>query len=312
MSWLNFHHLLLFTTLIREGSLVAAGKSLRLSHSTLSAQVHALEESLGKKLVVRQGRRLVATEVGRVVFRYGEQIFDLGRELVSAVEGQAAEGSRLRLGIVDVVPKLVVKRLLEPLLVEVAGRPRVHLVCLEDTHARLLAQLGLHEIDLILSDAPSESGSAVRAYNHPLGSCEVSFFGAGELGKLREGFPRSLHGAPLLLPIEGTALRRSLNVWMASNGIRPRVVGEVEDSALLEVLGRHGAGVFPAPAAIERDVERQYGVTTLGRVSQVRTQFYGISLERRLKDPSVAAIFGAARDELFQPPRRRRARAAAR
>lgn len=303
MEWLNFHHLLLFTTLVREGSLVAAGRTLRLSHSTISAQIRALEEALGAKLVERQGRRLVPTETGRVVVRYGEEIFGLGREMLDSVRGGTEKTSRLRVGIVDVVPKLIVRRLLEPLL---AKTPPIHVVCSEDAHDRVLAQLALHEIDVVIADAPAEAGSAVRAYNHLLGTCEASFFGAPKYESLKRGFPASLDGAPMLLPLEGSPLRRALNVWFAANDIRPRVIAEFEDSALLKVIAQDGAGVFASPAAVEREIEKHYGVKVLGRVPEVREHFYAISSERRIKDPAIQAIFSAARAELFAAPRRRR------
>lgn len=303
MEWLNFHHLLLFTTLVREGSLVAAGKSLKLSHSTLSAQVHAFEEALGAKLVQREGRRLVPTETGRVVVRYGEEIFGLGRELLDSVRGGTGKTSRLRVGIVDVVPKLMVRRLLEPLLVM---DPPIHVLCSEESQERLLGQLALHEIDVVIADAPAESGGAVRAYNHLLGTCQATFFGAAKYQRLRDQFPRSLDGAPMLLPLEGSPLRRALNVWFNAHDIRPRIVGEFEDSALLKALAQDGHGVFAAPAAIEREVAKQYGVKTLGRVPEVNEHFYAISSERRIKDPAIQAIFSAARAELFAAPRRRR------
>ncbi len=301
MERLNFHHLLLFTTLVREGSLVAAGRSLRLSHATLSAQIHAFEESLGARLVERKGRRLVPTEAGLLVCRYGEDIFGLGRELLASVRGQGAAGARLRVGIVDVIPKLIVRRMLDPVLVSAAP---VRLVCYEDTHDRVLAQLALHEIDVVISDAPAETGGAIRAYNHLLGTCEVAFFGAPRFVELRQGFPRSLDGAPMLLPLEGSPLRRALNVWLAASEIRPRIVGEFEDSALLKVIAQDGLGVFAAPAAVLREIERQHGVKALGRVPEVREHFYAISTERRIKDPAVQSIFSAAREGLFAPRRR--------
>lgn len=303
MEWLNFHHLLLFTTLVREGSLVAAGKALGLSHSTLSSQVHAFEEALGTKLLEREGRRLVPTDTGRVVVRYGEEIFGLGRELLDSVRGGTGKTSRLHVGIVDVVPKLMVRRLLQPLL---AMEPPIHVVCSEESQERLLAQLAIHEIDVVIADAPAESGGTVRAYNHLLGTCETSIFGAAKFDRLRDGFPKSLDGAPMLLPLEGSPLRRALNVWFYANGIRPRIIGEFEDSALLKAIAQEGHGVFASPAAVEREIAKQYEVKPIGRVPEVREHFYAISSERRIKDPSIQAIFSAARAELFTPPKRRR------
>jgi len=298
MEWLNYHHLRYFWTVAREGSLVAAGKVLRLSHPTLSAQIHALEDQLGEKLFVRVGRRLALTEMGRVVYRYAEEIFSLGREMVDTVKGRASgQPLRLNVGIADVVPKLVVRRLLQPALSQ--SEP-VRLVCHEDSYEKLLADLALHTLDIVISDAPVPPGSSVRAFNHLLGETGVSFFGTKSLASsYRRGFPKSLNGAPLLLPLESMTLRRSLNQWFERHDIKPKVVAEFEDSALLKVFGADGVGVFSAPTVIEADVSRQFGVQVLGRAPEVRERFYAISVERKLKNPAVVAISEGARYETF-------------
>jgi LysR family transcriptional activator of nhaA len=303
MDTLNYHHLRYFWVVAREGGLVAAGKVLRLSHPTLSAQIHALEDQLGEKLFTRVGRRLVLTELGRTVFRYAEEIFSLGRELVDTVQGRlGGQPLRLDVGVADVVPKLVVRRLLEPAL----RLPEpVRLVCHEASLEQLLADLSQHALDVVIADAPVPTGSAVRAYNHLLGETGVSFFGTAALVKARQrGFPGSLDGAPMLLPIENLTLRRALNQWFDRHSLRPRVVAEFEDSALLKVFGGDGLGLFAAPTAVEREVKAQYGVELLGRTDEVRERFYAISVERRLKHPAVVAVSDAARHRLFATPAR--------
>jgi len=298
MEWLNYHHLLYFWVVAREGGLVPAGRVLRLSHPTLSAQIHALEDALGEKLFARSGRRLVLTEMGQVVFRYADEIFTLGRELVDTVRGRSlGPSARLHVGVADVVPKLVACRLLQPAL---ALPEAVRLVCHEDSHDRLLADLALHSLHLVLSDAPVPPGGPVRAFNHLLGESGVSLFGSPALvRKLKRGFPGSLDGAPALLPLESLPLRRALNQWFDRHGISPRVVAEFADSALFKVFGADGLGVFPAPTVVEREVVRQYGVRVLGRVDGVHERFYAISVERRLTHPAVLAISDAARHQLF-------------
>jgi LysR family transcriptional regulator, transcriptional activator of nhaA len=298
MEWLNYHHLLYFWTVAREGGLGPASKVLRLAPPTLSGQIRALEESLGEQLFTRKGRSLVLTDVGHVVARYADEIFALGRELQRAVHGQTAGRlAPLNVGIVDVVPKLVVRKLLDPALrLDVP----VRLVCHEDTHERLLARLASHEIDVLVADGPVPAGTTVKAYNHLLGECGVTFFGEKRHAKLRRGFPESLDDAPILLPIEGTLLRRSLDHWFSSLGIRPRVVAEFEDSALLKVFGHDGVGVFAGASAVEREIKEQYGVEILGRVESVRERFYAISAERRLKHPAIVAISQAAKHEVFK------------
>lgn len=299
MEWLNYHHLLYFWVVAREGGQAQAGKLLRLSPSTLSGQIRALEESLGEPLFTRSGRRLVLTDVGRVVYRYADEIFTLGRELVDTVKTKTpGRAARLQVGVTEVLAKLVVRRLLEPAL----HLPEpVQLVCHEDAHERLLARLAAHELDIVLADAPVPAGSTVRAYNHLLGECGVTFFCTPRHIGLRRGFPRSLHRAPVLLPTEGAPLRRALDQWFSSTGIRPDVIAEFEDSALLKVFGADGLGVFAAPSAVEDAVKEQYGVRALGRVDAVRERFYAISVERRLKHPAVIAISEAARLEVFAP-----------
>jgi LysR family transcriptional regulator, transcriptional activator of nhaA len=298
MAWLNYHHLFYFWTVAREGGLVPAGKVLRLSHPTISAQVHALEAQLGEQLFEKVGRRLALTELGRVVYRYADEIFSLGREMVDTLKGRATGGPlRLDVGIADVVPKLVVQRILAP---ATALDTPVRLVCREDRSERLLADLAVHTLDLVIADAPVPPGSNVRAFTHLLGESGVSFFATPALAaSLRRGFPRALDGAPMLLPLENLTLRRALNQWFDTHGIRPRVVGEFEDSALQNVFGADGAGVFPAPTVVADEVVRQHGVVPIGRTDAVRERFYAISVERRLKNPAVLAISTAARRALF-------------
>lgn len=305
MDWVNYHHLRYFWVVAREGGLVQAGKVLRLSHPTLSAQIRALEAQLEEKLFVKVGRKLVLTESGQVVFRYADQIFSLGRDMLDTVKGRSAgQLARLDVGVADVVPKLVVRRLLQPAL-ELAEPVRI--VCHERPYDHLLADLSLHALDLVLADAPLPPGSAVRAFNHLLGETGVSIVGSRALARTyRRGFPASLDGAPMLLPLENLTLRRSLNQWFQAHGIRPRIVAEFEDSALLKVFGADGLGVFAAPTAVEGEVLRQYRVEVIGRVDQVRERFYAISSERRLKNPAVVAICEAARDELFAAPAHRK------
>ena len=298
MEWLNYHHLFYFWTVAREGGLVPAGKALHLSHPTLSAQIRALEDQLGEKLFTKVGRKLVPTDTGRIALRYAEEIFSLGHEMVDAVKGRSSgQPLRLDVGVVDVVPKLVVRRLLHPAL---GLEQPVRLVCYEDSYEKLLADLALHTLDIVISDAPIPPGSNVRAFNHLLGESGVSLFGTKSLvARYQRGFPKSLDGAPFLLPLENLTLRRAFNQWFDRHAIKPRVVAEFEDSALLKVFGGDGVGLFPAPTVVEREVLAQYGVVLLGRVDEVYERFYAISVERRLKNPAVVAISDAARHGLF-------------
>ena len=260
--------------------------------------MRALEDSLGEKLFHRVGRRLELTEMGRVVYRYADEIFSLGRELMDAVHGRpTGRPVRLAVGVADVLPKLITYRLIEPALK--LPEP-VRMIIREDKPERLLAELALHELDVVLSDAPMSPTVKVRAFSHLLGECGVTIFGTKELAaKYRRTFPRSLDGAPLLLPTENTSLRRGLDQWFEQHDLRPMVVSEIEDRALLKAFGERGVGLFPAPTVIENEVRRQYGVAVVGRIEAVKERFYAISVERRLKHPAVVAICEAARQQLF-------------
>jgi len=294
LEWVNYHHLLYFWVVSREGGLVPAGKVLRLSHPTLSAQIHTLEDHLGEKLFTKVGRKLALTDVGRIVFRYADEIFTLGREMVDTVKGRSTgQPLRLEVGVVDVVDKLVVRRLLKPAL---ALPEPVRIVCYEDSYEKLLSDLALHSLDIVIADSPVPSGSSVRAYNHVLGETDVAFFGVKSLVKThKRRFPKSLDGAPMVLPLENSALRRALNQWFDRNAIKPRVVAEFQDSALLKVFGSDGLGIFTAPTAVKDEVCRQYEVSILGYAHDVKERFYAVSVERRLKHPAVVAISNAAR-----------------
>jgi LysR family transcriptional activator of nhaA len=292
VDWLNYHHLLYFWTAAREGGVTRAAKKLRLAQPTVSEQIKRLEGLLGSPLFERKGRSLVLTDFGRTIYGYADEIFSLGRELMDAAKTQG-EGRprRLVVGVADVLPKLIVYRLLEPAL-----RLGLELVCREDHVDQLLAGLSIHEIDLVLSDSPVGAHVGVRAFNHLLGDSSVSFFSLKEHAqRLSRGFPKSLDGERFLFPEEQTVLRRSLDTYFEDVGVHPAFAAEFADSALAMSFGQAGAGIFAGPTVIEREIKKQYGVAVIGRAKQLRERYYAISGERRLAHPGVLAISQAAR-----------------
>jgi len=267
-----------------------------LAQPTISSQIAVFEESIGAQLFRKEGRQLVMTETGRTVFNYADEIFSIGRELGSALKNRAGAVSvRLSVGVSNALPKLVVYRLLEPAL---AASPAFQVVCHEDKTERLLTELPLHGVDLVLSDWPA-TGADARIYNHLIGECGVAAFAIPELQQRhRENFPRCLDGAPLLLPTTNTALRRSLDQWLDANRLFPRIVAEVEDSALLKTFGAAGAGVFMAPTAVRAQVEEQYGVQYIATLDGVSERFYAITAQRKIRHAGVVTILESARDWL--------------
>ena len=299
MEWLNYHHLLYFWTVVREGGVSKAAQKLRLAQPTVSAQVRMLEEALGHRLLERTGRTVTLTEMGRVVHRYADDIFGIGQELMETVRGlPAGRPPQLAVGVANAVPKLIVHRLLRP---ATAGEHPVHLVCREDNAEALVARLAMHALDVVIADTPAPPHVRVKVFNHLLGESATSFFAAGPLAaRVRRRFPASLDGAPVLLPTSNTALRRSLDEWFDRIGVRPHVAGEFEDSALMKVFGADSGVLFPAPSVIEAEVRRQWRVQVAGRTDAVRERYYAISIERRLTHPGVLAITSAARTDVFR------------
>ncbi len=298
MEWLNYHHLLYFWTVAKEGSIAKACGKLNLAQPTISGQLRLLEETLGEQLFAKAGRGLKLTEVGQMVFEYAEEIFGLGRELQDVLKGRPrGRPQRLRVGIADMVPKLIAHRVLQPVL---AMANPVQLVCEEGSPPELLGELAEHRLDVVLADVPVTPVARGRAFHHLLGSCGVTLFGTRVLAtRYGSRFPKGLDGAPFLLPTAGSNLRQSLDHWFDAEGIRPQVVGEFKDSALMKTFGGAGAGLFVAPSAIEAEVRAHYGVKAVGLIPTLQESFYAISVERRLKHPAVVTLCEAARDTLF-------------
>jgi LysR family transcriptional activator of nhaA len=297
MEWLNYHHLRYFWVVAKEGSLRKASEMLRVSQPSISAQVQSLQQSLGEKLFRRSGRTLALTETGRAVFGYADEIFSLGQELLDTTHGRSVNRTiKFNVGITDSVPKLVAKEILKPVFSHV---PPVHVVCREGKVEDLLAQLATLRLDIVLADEPASTSLKFRTFDHLLGTSGVSFCAVPALArKLRKGFPKSLDGAPALLPTHNTNLRRSLEKWFQSISIRPRAVGEFEDAALMTVMASDGLGFMPMAAVVGKELAR-YKLEIVGTTEKCTDQFYAISGERRLTHPAVVLITESAPREVF-------------
>ncbi|MEO0478518.1 MAG: LysR family transcriptional regulator [Planctomycetota bacterium] len=304
MDWLNYHHLLYFWVTAREGSITRASQRLDLAQPTVSGQIQALEKRIGEQLFLRQGRKLTLTETGRMVFGYAEQIFTIGQELYDALQNQAPEGPPVvNIGISDALPKLAVCKLVEILLKD--GGPKQRLTCREGKTEDLLHSLESFELDLVLSDSPMPSarngnGSSARAFNHLLGESKLVLFGNDELVGRHGGSAEKLDGAPMLLPTENTVARRELDAWFDRAGVTPHLVAEFEDSAMLKTFGERGYGLFPAPEFVAEDVCDRYSVKPALVLDDAREQLYGITVERKIRNPAVQSVIDGARARLAQ------------
>lgn len=297
-DWLNYHHLLYFWTVAREGSVTRASEKLHLAQPTISGQLKKLEESLGEKLYTRVGRDLVLTDVGKTVYRYADEIFSIGRELVDTIKGRpTGRGLRLVVGLPDGLPKLIAFRLLEPVL---QMEEKVQIVCREGPMLSLLTRLATHELDVVFADSPASPLVSVRAFNHSLGECGIGVFGVPALcDRFNSDLPGSLNEAPFILPAEGTLMRRSVDQWIDEAKFYPEVVGEMDDTALMKVFAEAGVGFIPAPLAIAAEIETQFGLHLLLEIPGAIERFFAITVQRRLQHPAVLAISQAAKNALF-------------
>ena len=294
---INYKHLHYFWVVAKQGGIARASERLHITPQTISGQISLLEDSIGEALFSKAGRNLELTETGRLVLSFADEIFSLGGELEEALRNLPPDRRiTFKVGIADVVPKTIAYRLLAPAL---SLPDPVRIICRENNLASLLAELALHRVDMVIADGPIPPGINVRGFNHVLGECGISFLAVPHLAKpLSKDFPRSLNGAPLLIPSETNLVQAKLLEWLDSRRIYPRIVGEFDDSALMKVFGQAGAGIFIIPAPIATEVAKQYGVRIIGSTEEVREQFYAISVERRISHPAVSAITETAREWL--------------
>ena len=298
MRHLNYSHLQYVWAVAHEGSLVKAAERLHITPQTISGQIRLLEEAIGQPLFNRVGRRLVLSEMGHIVLEYADEIFSIGAELGQVVREQRSAGpSKLSVGIVNSIPKLIAQRIVAPALMD---EDAVRIRCQEAPLEQLLGELSVHKLDIVLSDQPMPQGLSLRAFNHRLGDSGLAFFSQRRTARrYKKTFPQSLDGAPMLLPSPHSALRRRLDEWFDSNSIVPQIVGEIDDSALLKAFGEAGYGLFAGPSGIDEEICKMYSMTVIGRTDAITEQFFAISPERRIKHPSVVRIIDAARTQLF-------------
>ena len=298
MSHLNFRHLYYFWVVAKEGGITRAAERLGVAVQTISMQLAHLEKAMGKTLFAPQGRRIVLTETGRLALGYADQIFMLGEQLQEALaEEEAGQSVRLTVGISDSLPKLIAYRLLEAAL---QMPQRIRIECYDGEFERLLADLALHKLDVVLTDRPVSPGTSLRVFSHELGDCQICLFGTESLARIyQKNFPASIHGAPVLLPTRNNTLRARLDQWFEINGLRPSIVGEIEDSALLTTFGRSGLGMFPAPKALAADIQEQFHAVPVGELTNVKEYYYAVSAELKIRHPAVEAILSAPSAGIF-------------
>jgi LysR family transcriptional activator of nhaA len=297
---LNYRQLHYFWVVAKTGSIVRASEQLNLTAQTISGQISLLEDSFGTQLFKKVGRHLELTDTGRQALPYAEQMFQLGGELEALLRTQPKEQALLfRVGVADVVPKSIVYRLLAPTM-ELPEALRI--TCREDKLERLLADLAIQRLDLVISDRPMPAHLDIKGYSQKLGECGISFFATPGLREQYAGeFPQCLEGAPLLIPGPESVIHSRLQRWFSDQRVQPRIVGEFDDSALMQAFGQSGSGIFIAPSVIAEEVSAALGAGLIGQTDAVSESFYAISVERKVKHPGIVAITEGARRDLFNP-----------
>ncbi len=296
---INLGQLRCFWGVAKAGGVHRASATLHLTPQTLSGQIARLEDNLGVRLFERVGRRLELTETGRLTLSYAEEIFQVSTELEEVLRDRPGQSRQLfRVGIADVVPKVIACELLKPAL---QLKDPIRLLCREDKLNRLLGELAIHQLDMIIADAPSPFGMDVKCFSHKLGDCGVSFLAAPTLsGKNRKPFPECLNDLPLSLPGHDSVLQLAVLRWLGRHNLRMAVVGEFDDSALMKSFGQAGVGVFPIASVIADEVAQQFHLKNLGKTDEITEQFFAISVQRRLTHPATQAITMMARNHLFK------------
>ena len=298
MAALNFKHLRYYWMVAKTGSIARAAEQMHITPHAISGQISEFEQTLGVELFRKAGRNLELTDAGRRILSHADTIFTTGDELLDTLRDQAATERRaFRVGVSDAVSKSIAYRLLEPAL----SLPEpLRLICSEGRLSALLAELALHRLDMIIADRPMATNLNVRGYNHLLGECGLTVFGAPSLAeKDMRPFPDLLDGAPFLMPGEDVAIHPRLLYWLERNNLRPSIVGEFDDGALMKAFGKAAAGFFVGPSAMEEDICAQYEVRAIGRIDAVVEQIFVITTERRLTDPAIIAISNTAKRDIF-------------
>lgn len=299
MEWLNYHHLYYFWVVAKSQSIKQATLELNLSQPTISTQIKTLENALGEQLFIRQGKSLILSEQGKTVFRFADEIFSIGKEMIQTLKGIRVDRPiKFYVGISDIVPKLIAHHLLQPALDQFEN---LELHCHEGPTDELFLDLANHNLDLVITDTKPSNYYQTKLFSQTLGSSGVSFFGTKELLKKHpQKFPQCLNGAPLLMPSNQSYLRKGVELWLQEENIQPSRISEFDDTALMKVFGQFGNGFFFSPTVLEKDIESLYDVSRIARVSHLKERFYAVSADRKIIHPAIVTIASQSKKRLFK------------
>ncbi|NWC63875.1 transcriptional activator NhaR [Cedecea sp. P7760] len=295
MSHINYNHLYYFWHVCKEGSVVGAAEALFLTPQTITGQIKALEERLQGKLFRRQGRGLVPSELGQLVFRYADRMFTLSQEMLDIVNYRKEANILFDVGVADALSKRLVSGVLDAAVV---GDEQIHLRCFESTHEMLLEQLSQHKLDMIISDCPIDSTQQEGLFSVKLGECGISFWCKGPAPE--QSFPACLETRRLLIPGRRSMLGRKLLNWINIQGLKIEILGEFDDAALMKAFGAAHNAIFVAPTLYTQDIYSGDNIVEIGRMDNVLEEYHAIFAERMIQHPAVQRICSKDYSALFK------------
>ncbi len=286
---INFKHLRYFHAVASEGSIAKASEVLHISPQTISGQLGVFEDTIGRRLFDRVGKKLIITDSGKQIFRYAEDIFSLSSELENSLKSDdGLESKTITVGTTDGIPKILSLNLLSNGYEQATN---YHWVCREGDFSQLLSEVAVNQLDLIISDRPVSPDFPIRAHSCFLGECGISFYSAdSDFSEMRANFPQSLKHRSFLIPSDKSPQNRNIRAWFAANHIEPVIAAEFDDSALMKYFGQIGHGVFCTPSIVEAHVTSQYNVEVIGRTEDIKERFYAIIPDRKARHIIVQRI----------------------
>lgn len=287
MRWINYHHLLYFHTIAQEGGVAKASRKLRVGQPALSTQLKQLEASMGFPLFERINKKLFLTEKGKIIFEYASEIFKLGQEMLEAAADQLPEKQiHLQIGALDSLPKTLIHQ-----LVEAAYRAGPCVISvLEGEGDRLLRELAAHRVDLVLTNSPAALESKSDFYSKRVAEMKVAVCGAAKYKSLKKNFPRSLQHQPFVLPTSHSKLRRDVDHFFETQGIRTRVIGETQDIEVQKLIALSGHGLIPIALPAVKEQLKNGSLVQIGELQNIHEQLWLTSASRRVQNPIAARL----------------------
>ena len=288
MSTFNYNHLRYFWAVAHDGNLTRAAKRLNLTQSALSVQIRKLEARLGHALFERRGRQLHLTEAGRIALDHADAIFAAGEELIGTLRNTGEIRRVLRVGALATLSRNFQMAFLKPLL----GRNDIELVLRSGSSSELFQSLEALSLDVVLVNQTPERDQLTRFVAHRLAEQPVSLIGTrARLGKIRkDDLAERLSSNPIILPTTDSSVKIGFDALVDRLGIRPQIVAEVEDMAMMRLLAREDIGLAVLPPIVVKDELESGVLVEADRLPGISETFFAVTMERRFPNPLLKPL----------------------